>query len=196
MIKAVIFDADGVVINGEMFSEHLARDFGITTETTKSFFTGPFHECRIGKADLKEIIKPYLQKWGWKGTVDELLAYWFKSEHSVDEKLVNFIRELRESGIKCYLATNQERYRTEYMLNKIGFAQIFDKIYVSLNLGCVKTSPEFYKKIKEDLQDFKKEEILFWDNDPKHIKVAKDFGILAELYTFFDDFKQKMKNYL
>jgi beta-phosphoglucomutase-like phosphatase (HAD superfamily) len=40
MIKVVLFDADGVLINTELFSVHLARDYGISMETTLPFFTG------------------------------------------------------------------------------------------------------------------------------------------------------------
>lgn len=196
MIKVVIFDADGVAIIGEKFSNNLARDFGITTEITKSFFTGPFQDCRIGRADLKEVITPYLGGWGWKGSVEELLEYWFKSEHKINQDLIDYVRELRGRGIQCFLATNQEKYRTQYMLNEMDFAKIFDRLYVSSELGVLKTNPEFYAKIIEDLGDIDKKEILFWDDDPKHIEVAKNYGILGEAYTSFADCRKKTESYL
>ena len=65
MIKALLFDADGVLVNGEMFSNHLLRDHGLDSEVTAPFFKGPFTDCVIGKADLKAVIAPYLQQWGW-----------------------------------------------------------------------------------------------------------------------------------
>ncbi|MGI8420041.1 MAG: HAD family hydrolase [Candidatus Levyibacteriota bacterium] len=135
MIKVILFDADGVLINGELFSEQLQREYNISTKKTISFFEGPFQACLTGNADLKEILAPYLKEWGWKKSVDDLLTYWFEAEHTIDEALVSYIQQLRLKGIKCYVATNQEKYRVAYMLKNMGFNDSFDKVYASAHLG-------------------------------------------------------------
>ena len=195
MIKILIFDADGVLINGEMFSKKLAKEYDISPETILPFFNGPFTECLVGKADLKEVLIPYLKEWNWKEGVDSFLEYWFSSEHSIDQELLDYIQEYRKNGIKCLIATNQEKYRAKYMFNKMGFADSFDRLYASAHLGHKKSNLNFYRKLVKDLGDVKKEEILFWDDDIKNIETAREFGIKAELYTTFVDFKEKMKDY-
>ena len=107
MIKVILFDVDGVLVNGYSFSGRLARDYGITQEATVSFFKGRFGECLVGKADLKEEIEGYLPKWGWQGSVDDFLNEWFATEQSIDETLVDAIQWLRQRGIRCYLVHNQ-----------------------------------------------------------------------------------------
>jgi putative hydrolase of the HAD superfamily len=196
MIKVLIFDADGVLINGDIFSKRFSKEYNIDLSRINPFFDGPFKECLVGKADLKEVIAPYLEEWGWKDGVDSFLEYWFSSEHSIDQELIDYIQVHRENGIKCVMATNQEKYRAEYLFNKIGFINSFDKMYVSAHLGHKKTNVEFFEKLVNDLVDIKKDEVLFWDDDIQNIETAKEFGINAELYTTFEDFKQKMKDYL
>jgi putative hydrolase of the HAD superfamily len=195
MIKVLIFDADGVLINGDIFSKRFSKEYNIDINKINPFFDGPFKDCLVGKADLKEVITPYLEEWGWKNGVDSFLEYWFATEYSIDQELINYIQDCRGKGVKCVMATNQEKYRAEYLFNKIGFVNSFDKMYVSAHLGHKKTSKEFFEKLVNDLEGVKKEEILFWDDDIENIETAKEFGINAELYTTFIDFKQKMKDY-
>jgi len=196
MIKVILFDADGVLINGEMFSNELERKYGIPNESTQPFFKGVFQECLIDAKDLKREIVPYLKKWGWKKSVQDYMNEWFAFEHKIDEPLVDYVQKLRAQGITCVVATNQEKYRTDYMLRKMGFKNNFDKVYASAHLGTRKPDQQFFENLLLDLPEIKKQEILFWDDSPGHVAAAKQFGINAELYTTFSNFKDKMKHYV
>lgn len=196
MLKIAIFDADGVITKGEYVSIHLERDYGISKELTKTFFEGVFMETVIGKKDLKIVLVPYLKAWGWKKSVQEFLDYWHKSEHVIDTVLVDYIQDLRLKGIICCLATNQNKYRFSYMLKDMRFADLFDKQYASSLLGHRKPSIEFYKKIVDDLNIKNKNEVLFWDDTEENVMAAKEFGIQAEIYNSFEEFKKKMQHYL
>ena len=168
MIKVVIFDADHVLIHGgRKFSVQLAEDYGISSEKTLPFFSGPFQDCLVGKADLKNAVTPYLASWGWHKGVDSLLDLWFTSQHNTDEELVKYIQQLRGKGVLCFLATNNEKHRFQYMLDKMGFANCFDKTYASAHLGHKKPDQEFFSKMFNELKDIQKNEILFVDDDTK-----------------------------
>lgn len=164
-IKAVIFDADEMIIKREeYFSVRLGQEYGIPAEKILPFFKGEFQKCIIGQGDLKEEISPYLVSWRYQGTVDELLDYWFKSEQDIDTRVVKEIKKLRVAGIKCYLATKQEKYRTEYLKNNLGFKDLFDGIYSSCEMGCKKPDRDFFEYINDDLaqkENFKPDEIMF-----------------------------------
>ncbi|MES2315635.1 MAG: HAD-IA family hydrolase [Patescibacteria group bacterium] len=197
MIKVIIFDADGVLIHSQRrFSVLLAEKYNISLEETLPFFSGPFQKCLVGGADLKEAITPYLKAWGWDKGVDSFLDVWFTTEHIINEEIINYIQELRQNGILCFVATNNEKYRFQYMLQQMHFTNSFDKTYASAHLGSKKPDQEFFQKIFSELQNVNKNEILFVDDDEENIVGAKDFGIHAEFYTNFTDFKEKIKQYI
>jgi len=135
MIKAIIFDSDGMTNCAEKFSIRFSRDFNIPYEQVLPFFLNEFKGCLVGKADLKEVIKPYLVKWGWQKSVDELLDYWFTGEVNVDARVMETIEKLKQQKIKCYLATNQEKYRTDYMVEQMNYKNIFHGIFSSAEIG-------------------------------------------------------------
>jgi putative hydrolase of the HAD superfamily len=193
MIKVIIFDADGVVIYKKIrFSETLAQKHGISIETTLPFFSGPFQECLIGYADLRETIVPYLNEWGWDKGIDTLLEYWFSLENETDKEIIEYIKVLRHKGILCFLATNNEKYRFQYMLDEMDLKNVFDKTYASAHLGNKKPNLEFFHKIFKELKNIKKEEILLVDDSSENIKGAKEFGINTEFYTSLENLKKKI----
>ena len=196
LLKVLLFDVDGVLVNGEPFSQQLARDYGITLEMTIPFFKGPFFECLVGKTDLKQEIAGYLPQWGWQRSVDGFLADWFAYETCIDEALLASIRRLRQQGLPCYLATNQERYRTAYILNEMGFADKFDGTFSSAHIGHTKHEPAFFAAVLDALPGIQAQEILFWDDSPGNVAAARAVGIQAELYANFSVYKEQMSKYL
>ena len=199
-IKAILFDADGVIINSpSYFSIKYQKEFGVQNSLMEPFFKNKFQECLVGKADLKDELKPLLKHWKWNGPVDDLLKWWFKSEHYIDEKVIKVIENLRQKGFACYLATNQEKYRTEYMKDKMGFAALFEKIYSSAEIGHKKPSKDFFSFILEDIKANKKitpNEIMYFDDGQENVEAAANLGIISSLYTKFDNFYEQLAKHL
>ncbi|MFA6005643.1 MAG: HAD-IA family hydrolase [Patescibacteria group bacterium] len=195
MIKVILFDVDGVIVHTERFSIHFSREYNIPLDIVLQFFTGELKDCVAGKADLKVELKKYLGKWNWNGTVEDFLHYWFTTEHKIDQTLVTYVQKLRESGIRCYVATNQEKHRTQYMLKEMGFEKSFDGVFSSSTIGFRKPHKSFFNHILVKLEGVKPSEILFWDNSPEHVQVANNLGIRGEVYTNFPMFVKTMEKY-
>jgi putative hydrolase of the HAD superfamily len=184
MIKAVLLDADGVVIkNHDYFSNRYKKDFGksLNDDVITNFFNNEYKQTAIGKADLKQLLKERLNEWEWEGTVDELLKYWFEGEREVDKEVLDIANKLREKGIKVYLASDNEKYRAEYLLNKVGLKDKFDETFFSCFLGYTKSGTEFFKAIVKKL-NLNPDEIVYFDDDLKNVNVAKKVGIKALVY--------------
>jgi len=197
MVKIIIFDADGMVIKrGILPSEQFSKEFGIPLEKITAFFNKEFQLCKVGKADTKEVLKKYLPAWDWKKSVEDFLEYWFKFDSVLNEEMLKSIKDLRAKGIKCCLATNNEKYRVEYFENVLKFKNIFNGVFSTHEIGFSKSQPEFWQAVYEKLSKPDKKSVLCWDNDKEKIESAKSFGFQTEHYVSFDDYKNKIKNYI
>lgn len=196
MIKAILYDVDGVLIDIsiEKAQAQIERDWGISPQQTAQFFHHEFVECLTGEKDLKEEITPYLKKWGWNSSVNAYLDYWFTTQDKRNTEVINDIKILKEKGIHVSIATNQEKYRAEYLANKLGFKMLFDDFFASSTFGIMKKHPEFFEKIITSIK-YKPNEILFWDDTPKYVEAAKSIGIHGEVYTTYENYKEIMKRY-
>lgn len=193
MLKVIIFDADEVVVVGKRrFSKAFSEKHNVPIEKMLPFFNGIFQDCLVGNNDLKKVIIPYLEKWGWDKGVEALLDYWFSLESATDEGLIKYIKQLRKKGVLCFLATNNEKHRFQYMLDVMGLKDVFDKTYASAHLGHKKPDLKFFEKIYKELKNVKKSEILFVDDSRTNVKAAEDFGIYGEIYTSLTNLKKRI----
>ncbi len=191
MINAVIFDADGVVICREKYFSERA---GLPFEKVNPFFEGVFQRCLVGRADLRIELAKNIKSWGWKGTLDDLLEFWFSGEKKTDDVIMQYVLNLKGKGFKVFLATNNEKYRVEYLLKELDLEKKFDKIYASGYMGYKKPDTTFFRYILND-QNMKPEEVLVWDDDIEHVVSARKLGIQAEIFTSIDYFEERMKKY-
>ncbi len=195
-IKHALFDASGVVINASMFSVEYEKQFGVSNDAMRPFFKDHFGDCLVGKLDLKEALEPFLKDWKWPGTVEEFLQFWFEAENSVDKRIVEKIKELQKEGVRCHLATNQEKYRTSYIKKEMGLGDIFDQMFLSSEVGFKKPEQGFYEKAFDQIGaggDISKEELLLIDDSRENVDKAIEFGMRGYFYQNFDNFIKDTK---
>lgn len=192
-MKVILFDMDGVLTFREQpFSIGYIKKFGINPAPLLNFFATEWRDFVTGKKDLREHIATHPKVWQWNGTPEELMDYWFKSEDNRNEPLMAIIRQLRAKGIKCHIATEQEKYRTAYML-KNTFANEFDGCFSTCDIGYKKSNPEYFKAVidllRNDLPSLQPKDIMYLDDDADKLDAAKACSISGELYKSPDQLK-------
>lgn len=128
-----------------------------------------------------------MKEWQWPYTLDDFLFRWFDEEKNVDEQVLRIVQLVRQSGIHCYIATNQEKYRVDYLRKQLGFDLIFDGIFDSATIGLRKPSLAFYEAVGDSLGVSGKN-ILYWDDSPANVMGARQYGWNSELYIGFQNF--------
>ncbi|MEM5776077.1 MAG: HAD-IA family hydrolase, partial [Anaerolineaceae bacterium] len=140
---------------------------------------------------LAQALADYLPGWGWPGSAEEFIRAWLAADHVIDARLLQEIQQLRRRGVVCCLATSQERNRAEYMKTVMGFAEAFDHLFFSCELGCQKPQAAFYQAVQDRLTA-DREAVLFWDDNAANVEGARRFGWQARVYTGFEPFCQAM----
>ena len=185
--RVVLFDVDGVLLlkPPRLFSHAYAEERGLDKRKFDDFFAKHARDASRGKTDYKILIEANNDVWQWDRDIEELFDKWFSYENHPVSELLELIKELQQKGIKVFLATDQDKYRGKY-LSEVLFKDIFDGAFISSTLGYVKVDSEFFVKaieeLRKEIKGLKPKEIVFFDDSPENISVAKKQGISAFLY--------------
>ncbi|MBU1167183.1 HAD-IA family hydrolase [Patescibacteria group bacterium] len=87
------------------------------------------------------------------------------------------------------MATNQEKYRTQYMKVQMGFEETFDNIFSSAEIGFKKPNPDFYKSIVDLLKkqyNISRNQISYIDDSAANVESANRTGMKSYLFESFE----------
>ncbi len=95
MKKVALLDIDGLVVRPrhKYFSEKYSEEHKVLLEEILPFFKGEYKKAAVGKVNIKDVLPPYLKKWGWKEAVDDFLQCYlriFEKQSEAGNKHVNY----------------------------------------------------------------------------------------------------------
>ncbi len=189
-VKCLLLDFDGVISPGRYFSEIYSEKYKVDINKILPFFENKKPLTNTNKADLKDLLQDELETWEWEGTVDELVNYWMHADSDIDDRVVKLSEKIRNSGIKIYLATDQDKYRTQFIWNERGLKNWLDGKFASHEVGFEKGNPEFFKYVMKNLKINNPDELLLVDDSSSKIESAKKVGLQTYHYKDFDLFNK------
>lgn len=97
----------------------------------------------MGHLDTKEELAQHFPYWGGPLLL-MIFSLLVRSGERSQYPAAN-IQFMRQRGIPCSVATNQEKYCTAYLLEQVGFAHAFDGMFSSAHIGCLKDNVVFFE---------------------------------------------------
>lgn len=179
MIKGVLFDMDGVLVDSEylmckaavqMFREKghsvLPEDFRPFSGMGENRYLGGVAEKYGISIDIfKDKLRAY-----------EIFGEFAHGNLSALPGAINFIRTCHERGLKLAIATSADRVKLEINLREAGIdRKLFDAIVTGMDVKNKKPSPDIYIKAASDLE-LRTSECLVVEDAVSGIISAKQAG--------------------
>ncbi|EKD53445.1 MAG: hypothetical protein ACD_61C00042G0008 [uncultured bacterium] len=187
IIKAVIFDLNGVFLKSESFSKRLAEKTGKDADAIYEVMKPILKEVRNPERRGEEVWTPLLDLLGMP--LPEFFDFYFSGE-TIDEEMLKFAGDLKNRGLRIFILSNNFRERTGYY--RKNFPQLFevaDKVYFSWETGFVKPDPEAYKNLLEE-NGLQGEECVYIDDSEENLEVAKELKIRGIKYESGEQIKE------
>ena len=166
-IKAVLFDADGVIQRPAPERQERFRALLGPKEKHLDEFMAELWAAEgptlAGNEDFAAALSRVLDRWRCEGSLEEALQAW--AMLAVETAIVETIARLRLAGTRCYLASNQEAHRARYMSETLGYASTFDGEFYSCHMGVAKPDPAYFRSVLMEIQ-LSGDNVLFLD-DPR-----------------------------
>ena len=186
MLKAAIFDLNGIFVQSPKLSERFEKDFGVAISTFLPKLSEIMDAVRKpGASSAFTYWKPALEEWKIDLNEDQFWNYWFGSE-KVSEKMVSFSKELRRRGIKVFILSNNFRERAEYYAHYPWIHEAVDKVYFSWQTGYIKPDTKAWSELLRE-QGLSAGECIYFDDQEKNLIAAREVGIPSFPFTTEED---------
>ena len=182
-VHTVLLDADGVLqAPQEGWLERWRPHAGDDLEGFVGEMFVAEQPALTGDVGLRESVETFLRERGGAepdpAVVEEIVSGWAMIE--VFGEAFALVDEIRGAGVRCHLASNQQVFRRDVMLD-LGYREHVDRTFFSCDLGVAKPDPEYFRAILRDLR-CGPEGVVFVDDREDNVEAARSVGIAAYVH--------------
>jgi putative hydrolase of the HAD superfamily len=120
------------------------------------------------------------ESWG-DATIHRLWLADFRSWLSIDHETLQVLLDLKAGGTRMALLSNAGRDFGSYFRHGT-LGDLFEKVFVSGELGTIKPSPEIFEHVMAEL-GITPEQTVFVDNKEANVLGAQALGIAGHVFT-------------
>jgi putative hydrolase of the HAD superfamily len=178
-LEWVLFDADGVLQGPRQgWIENVSARAGSRSEEFLLAIAAADVACLTGN-DFAAAMQEVLRQFDIDAPLEQVIDRDFGIE--IREPMLEAVRAVRDLGLRCALATNQQNVRGGYMRSSLGFETIFDEQFYSFELGFAKPEAGYFQMIMERIK-VAPHRVLFIDDHDGNVAGARELGINSELF--------------
>ncbi len=185
-ITAVLFDADGVIqLAPDRSHARLIEALGRPMEEREACLSELFAAeapALVSETPFEVGLQAALDRMGAQCDVETVIRHFCTI--NCDARVMAVIQQIRQAGVYCALASNQERNRARHMSKQLGHAQAFDREFYSCDLGHAKPSPRYFEEVIR-LSGLNPSQTLFIDDRPDNVETARQCGLVAEQFVLW-----------
>jgi len=195
MIKAVIFDLNGIFLQSEKLSDRFERDFGISNEIFLTKLKEIMNDVRKPNADSAfSYWEPIFKEWNIQLNENEFWDYWFKGEIQSD-KIIKYANDLKQKRIKIFILSNNFKERANFYGHYPWMHDTIDRAYFSWQTGFVKPEIRAWELILSE-NNLRPDECIYFDDQQKNLDSANSLGIKSYLFTNEEELENIINNEL
>lgn len=178
MLRGVVFDMDGVVIDSH--PAHRAAWKAFLAALGKTVADSEL-EIILDGGKREEILKHFLGELSPEQIVeygkrkDDILRQ-HNARLEPMEGVVEFLNQLFDSGIRVALATSAAKYRTLHTLRELHLAHYFETIVTGDDVSAGKPDPAIYRLVAERMQEHP-DNLLAIEDAVSGVKAARSAGL-------------------
>lgn len=182
-IKAAVFDMDGTLVDSLMFWDVLWSFLGETYLQDPDFTPRPEDDKQVRTLTFRDAMELIHRSYGIGESGEALLSHanrmlldFYANRVQPKPGAVEFLRHLKESGVKMCIATATATELVSVAMEHCGLCEYFPKVFSCSDIGKGKDQPDIFLQAAAYLGE-KPEETWLFEDSLTAIETAKTIGM-------------------
>ncbi|MFH0829462.1 MAG: HAD-IA family hydrolase [Candidatus Kerfeldbacteria bacterium] len=182
-IKLVLWDFNGVVVNGDhaILSRHFGRIHGTPWQKVYAIlYTKYLNLYAMNRITDREAWEGPIRELGWKQDWQKM-KWWYLNRQRLQKTVIAYVQTLRRRGYACAVISKNITTWFAYLRKRLGFEKYFDGVVETQSLNLPKSSPQTVRYLCKRFK-VKPNEIVYIDDQAANLKAPKQMGVNTILY--------------
>ena len=196
MIKAIIFDIGGVLINKSPVLDEILKEFNLEKEEMYDYYLEMLRKHEIGEINEAKFWELLKGKFNITISIPHPspLIRRYKQEIRINLEVLKILQELRKSAYKVAALSNIIPAHVQHLSN-LGLLNNFDVKVLSCEAGLLKPNEKIYRLTLKKL-GVESSEAIFIDDDQSYVRGAEKVGIKSINFNNPKQLKRVVKEFL